>query len=76
MKEMTAGRLKSGQALPSQRRLVEAFGVAPLTVYHAMVALENDGLIRRVQGKGNFVEADAGGSSGAAWTSSPWSCRN
>ena len=59
VKEMTAGRLKPGQALPSQRRLVEAFGVAPLTVYHAMVALENDGLIRRVQGKGNFVEADA-----------------
>jgi GntR family transcriptional regulator, arabinose operon transcriptional repressor len=58
VKAMVAGRLKPGQALPSQRRLVEAFGVAPLTIYHAMVALENDGLIRRVQGKGNFVATD------------------
>lgn len=57
--EMLTGRLKPGQALPSEHRLVESLGVARMTVRQAMISLENDGLIRRVQGKGNFVEADA-----------------
>ncbi len=57
--EILAGRLKPGQALPCERRLVETLGVARMTIRQAMISLENDGLIRRVQGKGNFVEADA-----------------
>ncbi len=58
VKEMIAGRLTSGQALPSETRLVETLGVARMTIRQAMASLENDGLIRRVQGKGTFVEAN------------------
>jgi DNA-binding LacI/PurR family transcriptional regulator len=54
--EMVAGRLKPGHALPSEHQLAQTLGVARMTIRQAMVALENDGLIRRVQGKGNFVE--------------------
>ena len=57
--EMVAGRLKPGQALPGERHLEETLGIARLTIRQAMASLESDGLIRRVQGKGNFVEADA-----------------
>ena len=57
--EMATGRLKPGQTLPSQRQLVETLGLAPMTVRQAMASLENDGLIRRVQGKGTFVEEGA-----------------
>lgn len=57
--EMLAGRLKPGEALPSEHYLVETLGVARTTIRQAMAALESDGLIRRVQGKGTFVEDDA-----------------
>ena len=59
VQQMCLGRLKAGQALPSEQRLVESLGIARTTVRQAMAALENDGLIRRVQGKGTFVEEGA-----------------
>ncbi len=58
VREMVSGRLKPGQALPSERRLVETLGVARMTVCQVMASLENDGLVRRIQGKGTFVEED------------------
>jgi DNA-binding LacI/PurR family transcriptional regulator len=57
--EIRAGRLAPGQTLPSEHRLAEALGVARMTVRHAMLSLEQDGLIRRVPGKGTFVAEDA-----------------
>jgi len=59
IQEIRAGRLAPGQSLPSEHRLAEALGVARMTVRQAMVALEQEGLIRRVQGKGTFVDEDA-----------------
>jgi GntR family transcriptional regulator, arabinose operon transcriptional repressor len=56
--EMRVGGLMPGQALPSQREMVEALGVAHMTIRQAMACLENEGLVRRVQGKGTFVESD------------------
>lgn len=56
--EMVAGRLKPGEMIPSEHRLVKTLGVARTTVRQAMASLEKDGLIRRVQGKGTFVEED------------------
>ena len=56
---MIAGRLRPGQVLPSVSQLAQASGLAKMTVHQAMVSLENDGLIRRVQGKGSFVQDDA-----------------
>ena len=55
---MLTGRLKPGQALPSQRRLVQTLGVAQTTIRQTMACLENEGLIRRVQGKGTFIETN------------------
>lgn len=59
VRELLAGRLKPGQALPSENCLMQELGVARMTVRQAMGALEEDGLIRRVQGKGSFVQDDA-----------------
>ena len=58
VKQIKTGRLRPGQVLPSDRRLMETLGVARTTVRQAMSSLENDGLIRRIQGKGTFVEDD------------------
>lgn len=57
--QMISGNLKPGQTLPSEQRMMDTFGVGRSTVRQTMASLENDGLIRRVQGKGSFVEADA-----------------
>ncbi len=54
--ELTAGRLKPGEALPSEASLVNTLGVARNTVRQALAELESDGLICRVQGKGTFVD--------------------
>lgn len=59
VREMLAGRLRGGEALPTEPQLVETFGMGRTTVRQAMAALERDGLIRRIQGKGTFVEDDA-----------------
>jgi GntR family transcriptional regulator, arabinose operon transcriptional repressor len=57
--EIVSGRLRPGQALPSERQMVASLGIAHLTIRQAMKSLESDGLIRRVQGKGTFIESDA-----------------
>ncbi len=59
VKEIIAGRLKPGQALPSEQDFVEALGIARMTVSKAMASLEEDGLIRRVPRRGNYVDDDA-----------------
>ncbi len=56
--QIAMGRLKPGQKLPSEHFLVRTLGVARTTIRQAMASLENEGLIRRVQGKGTFVEAE------------------
>jgi DNA-binding LacI/PurR family transcriptional regulator len=54
-----AGRLKPGEALPSELQLAEMLGIARSTVRQALAALERDGLVRRVHGKGTFVHEQA-----------------
>jgi GntR family transcriptional regulator, arabinose operon transcriptional repressor len=56
--QMATGRLKPGQKIPSEHSLVRTLGVARTTIRQAMASLENEGLIRRVQGKGTFVETE------------------
>lgn len=58
IEEMAAGRLKPEQALPSENQLAKTLGAARMTIRQALASLESDGLIRRVQGKGTFVEQD------------------
>ena len=56
LEELSSGRLKSGDALPSEQQLAVQMGVARMTVRQALAELEHDGFVRRVQGSGTFVE--------------------
>ncbi len=52
---VAAGALKSGDALPSVRKLAAELAINPNTVVRAYQELESDGVIRTVQGGGTFV---------------------
>ena len=47
---------RDGSLLPSERVLAERFGVARMTVRGSINALESKGLVRRVPGRGTFVQ--------------------
>jgi GntR family transcriptional regulator len=49
------GRYPPGGLLPSERRLVDEFGVSLITIRRAMDELVLDGLVERRQGVGSFV---------------------
>ncbi|MBN2292479.1 MAG: GntR family transcriptional regulator [Pirellulales bacterium] len=59
MGELEAGRLKPGQAVPSEMQLAQMLEVSRTTVRQAMASMDRDGLIRRIQGKGTFVHDQA-----------------
>ncbi len=46
---------EAGTLAPSERELVERFGVARMTVRQALDALVSEGLLERVPGRGTFV---------------------
>lgn len=52
---MESRELQPGDRLPSERELTERYGVSRMTVRHAIGHLEQEGFVRRVQGKGSFV---------------------
>ncbi len=52
------GEYPPGMAIPSENELSETYGVNRLTVRNAIDALVNEGLLRRIQGKGAFVVGD------------------
>lgn len=49
------GQLKPGDRVPSERELTERFGVSRMTARQALVELETQGYLVRIQGKGTFV---------------------
>jgi GntR family transcriptional regulator len=49
------GLLQPGDALPSERRLCDEFGLSRTTVREALRGLNRQGLIRTVPGRGTFV---------------------
>lgn len=55
------GHLRAGERLPSESELARSFGVAPVTVREALLALRGRGLIvtRRGRNGGSFVTDDA-----------------
>ena len=57
--QIAAGRLRPGDALPTELQLAEQLGIARSTVRQAMASLERDNLVRRVHGKGTFVHEQA-----------------
>ena len=52
---MCATELEPDSAIPSERELMETYGVSRATVRRAIESLIGEGLLRRVQGKGTFV---------------------
>jgi GntR family transcriptional regulator len=52
---ISAGALKSGEALPSVRKLAADLRINPNTVARAYQNLERDGVIRTVPGGGTYV---------------------
>ncbi|MGN7381959.1 GntR family transcriptional regulator [Paenibacillus sp. SAFN-117] len=55
MQEIKAGRLSSGDRVLSEKELAEQFNVSRITSKKALEKLSQDGVIKRIRGKGSFV---------------------
>lgn len=64
--EIAAKGLKAGDRLPSEGELCERFSASRGPVRQALAALENEGLIYRIQGAGSFVAQREGDAAGGA----------
>lgn len=53
--QIASGRLKPGDALPTEAQLVEEFGVSRVTVRQALKLLTEQQVIESVQGSGRYV---------------------
>lgn len=56
IREIAAGRFADGERLPTERAMAQQYGVAVGTLRRALGILEHKGLLRRVQGSGNYVQ--------------------
>ncbi|MBU4053887.1 MAG: GntR family transcriptional regulator [Proteobacteria bacterium] len=59
-KQILSGQLAPGKLFPTDHQLCEEFGVSRITVRQALKSLEDDGLIKREQGRGTFVSEQPG----------------
>ena len=50
-----SGGVKPGERLPSGRDLARRYGVAPMTISHALDVLRGEQLVEAYQGRGVFV---------------------
>ena len=57
---MLDGHLAPGESLPTEIDLARNFGVGRNTVRQALSELERDGFVRRIRGKGTFVQEQTG----------------
>lgn len=53
------GHLKPGDLLPTVVEMSAMYGIAPNTIRRALVELDDEGIIRRVRGKGTYIREDA-----------------
>ncbi|MDF2723095.1 MAG: GntR family transcriptional regulator [Paenibacillus sp.] len=51
------GQLRQGDLLPSEHEIATRFGISRQTVRQALAALEQEGRLDRVQGKGTYVSS-------------------
>lgn len=52
---ITVRQLKEGDKLPTEQQLTEMLGVSRITVRRAVSALEESGIVRKIQGSGTFL---------------------
>ena len=55
LEAIESGMLKPGDRVPSERELSDRFTVSRMTARQALVELENQGYLNRIQGKGTYV---------------------
>ncbi|MCL4458834.1 MAG: GntR family transcriptional regulator [Chloroflexi bacterium] len=55
LNQITGGSLKPGNTIPTERELIEIYGVSRVTVRTAVEELVKRGYIRREKGRGTFV---------------------
>lgn len=53
--QITTGRLKPGERLPSEAGLADRYKVSTVTLRRALAILQGEGLVEKIHGKGNFV---------------------
>lgn len=53
---ISAGEVAPGSKLPPELELASEFGVSRTTIRHALISLENQGLVKRLHGRGTFVQ--------------------
>lgn len=56
IREIDAGRILDGERLPPERDMARDYGTSVGTLRKALADLEEKGLLRRVQGSGNYVQ--------------------
>ncbi|QAY65256.1 GntR family transcriptional regulator [Paenibacillus protaetiae] len=57
--QIAAQELKANDKIPSEKELMEQFGVSRITVANALVQLAKEGWIYRIPGRGSFVSENA-----------------
>ncbi|WP_047121831.1 winged helix-turn-helix domain-containing protein [Streptomyces leeuwenhoekii] len=57
-KKIASGTLKAGQRLDGNAKMAERYGVAAMTIRHALDILRKERLIVSQQGRGTFVASD------------------
>ena len=53
--KITSGDFRAGDPFPTEKQLVQSYGVSRITVRQALASLEKEGLIIRKRGKGSVV---------------------
>ncbi|WP_405909277.1 GntR family transcriptional regulator [Streptomyces sp. NBC_00828] len=57
-RQIASEALKAGQKLDGNAKMAERYGVAAMTIRHALGVLRDEGLIVGQQGRGTFVASD------------------
>jgi DNA-binding GntR family transcriptional regulator len=57
-RKIASGALRPGQKLDGNAKMAEHYGVAAMTIRHALDILRGEGLIVSQQGRGTFVASD------------------
>jgi GntR family transcriptional regulator len=55
-KQIESGRIAAGDPIPSEKTLVQDYGIARGTIRRAVEFLRDEGLVVTVQGRGTFVK--------------------